>query len=512
MLQYIAAQQETDVVTIVRPVLAPAANMSHIVRLLAILLALSTQPATAAAVETTISVAPARANTLVFEPVEVKFVRFVIHKTHRAQPCIDELEVYGPGDKKHPEKNLALAAGGAIPTASSTLQGYASHRIEFLNDGEYGNDKSWICAEQSGWAQVELPRIATVDRVVFSRDRDGRYIDRIPAEFEIQVSTDGQEWRTVIRAVNTGVVIPEAMLLLPNKAITLDFPAQNAKYVRLLVGKSTSGQPCIDELEVYSAGAKENIALASAGGLASASSCLEGHEIHKIEHLNDGRYTNQHSWIAAEATGWAQIQLPQPAKIDRVVFSRDRNGTYRDRMAQQVELMLSLDGKNWNRVKEVFALQGVKVEEQITGETPQDWAYRIADALSGKLRETANRAAKGVESTEDVQTLLELHRLDKDRQIMLKRLPLEFNPPAIRRAVDDLSTSYRDRYSVPEDTDAKLASFEALLPEVTLTLAQGDPAQIKGAIQTADEMIAPWPVRAARQSALGFRRDSTPQT
>ena len=477
-------------VTTARPVLAPIADNSHIVRLFVILLFILPQPATATVVETRISVDPAQANTVTFDPVETRFVRFAIHKSHGSQPCIDELEVYGPSDEKDGGKNLALASAGAIPTASSSLPGYATHRIEFLNDGKYGNDKSWICAEQSGWAQVELPNIATVDRIVFSRDRAGKYADRIPAEFEIQVSADGQEWLTVKRIVNAGVVVPEAKLLLPNRPISLDFPAQDAKYVRLVISKSISGQPCVDELEVFGPGAKENIGLASAGAVASASSCLEGHEIHKIEHLNDGRYTNQHSWIAAEATGWAQIELAKPAKIDRVVFSRDRDGGYRDRMARQVELMVSLDGRNWNRVKKVFALEGVRAEERIDGESPQDWAYRVSAGLSGKLRETAQRLARDVKSAEDVQALIGLHGLEQNRQAMLKRLPLEFNPAAIRRAVDDLSSSYPDRYPVGVNTSAKLDSFEDRLAEVTAMLANGDGDEINGAIKAAEEMIA----------------------
>ena len=477
-------------VTRARPVLARISDMRHIVRMLAMLLSLSAGPVTATVVETGISVDPAGANTVVFDPVEARFVRFVIHKSHSHQPCIDELEVYGPSDRNDGEKNLALASAGAIATASSTLPGHAIHRIEHLNDGKYGNDQSWICGEQSGWAQVELPAVATVDRVVFSRDRAGKHADRIPAEFEIQVSTDGQEWLTVKRIATTGAVVPEARLLFPDKPITLAFPAQEAKYVRLAVSKAKLGPPCVDELEVYRAGEKENIALASAGAVASASSCLAGFDIHKIEHLNDGKYTNQHSWISAELSGWAQIELPKPAKIDRVVFSRDREGSYRDQMARQVELMVSLDGRNWNMVKKVFTLEGMKIEEPVAGESPRNWAHRVASALSGGLHDSAAKLAEGVKSEKDVQALIELHRLDKDRQVMLARLPLEFNPPALRRAVDDLSASYPDRYSVGADTNAKLESFEDRIPEVTAMLAKGDADQTGKAMRAAEEMIA----------------------
>ncbi|MCH5373886.1 MAG: discoidin domain-containing protein, partial [Planctomycetes bacterium] len=109
-----------------------------------------------------------------------------------------------------------------------------------------------------------------------------------------------------------------------------------------------AGQPCIDELEVYADECPDNLALASRGARATASSCLPGYAIHQVAHLNDGRYGNAHSWIAAgTADEWAQIELARPARIAKVVFSRDREGQYRDRMPRTVEVQLSQDGKQW---------------------------------------------------------------------------------------------------------------------------------------------------------------------
>ncbi len=138
----------------------------------------------------------------------------------------------------------------------------------------------------------------------------------------------------------------------PDAPNELVFPAQEAKFVRLVIfASSSSAQPCIDELEVYGEDGKKNLALARNGAKATASSCLSGHALHKIEHLNDGRYGNSHSWIAAgEATEWAQIELAVPARVARVVFSRDRQGQYRDRMPLAIEVRLSGDGQEWKTV------------------------------------------------------------------------------------------------------------------------------------------------------------------
>jgi hypothetical protein len=139
---------------------------------------------------------PDKPNTVSFPPVKARYVRLVIPDGLQSQPCIDELEIYGPKDNQ----NLALADNGAKAAASSCLAGYAIHQIAHLNDGLYGNSRSWIAAGiRNEWAQIELPKMAPIARVVFSRDREGRYRDRMPARIEIHVSRDGSNWQTVAK-------------------------------------------------------------------------------------------------------------------------------------------------------------------------------------------------------------------------------------------------------------------------------------------------------------------------
>ena len=135
---------------------------------------------------------PCKPNTIAFDPVPAKFVRFVITAADSgSQPCLDELEIYGTDD----ERNLAL---GGIAAASSCLPGHAIHQIAHLNDGVYGNPHSWIAAGTGEeWVEIALPEIAKVGKVVFSRDRLGQYRDRVPVDFAIHVSVDGQTWTTV---------------------------------------------------------------------------------------------------------------------------------------------------------------------------------------------------------------------------------------------------------------------------------------------------------------------------
>lgn len=132
-----------------------------------------------------------------FAPVEARFVRFRISATTDAEPCIDELEVFAAGDAA---RNVGLASAGATATASGTLPGFAIHQLEFVNDGRFGNDRSWISNQpQAGWVQIEFPQIELIDRIVWSRDRSEspKYADRVATQYAIEVSRDGTHWRTV---------------------------------------------------------------------------------------------------------------------------------------------------------------------------------------------------------------------------------------------------------------------------------------------------------------------------
>lgn len=144
------------------------------------------------------------------------------------------------------------------------------------------------------------------------------------------------------------IVLGAATSFEPNQPNTLAFPGKDVRFIRLIIKDSPEGQPCIDELEVYETGGERNLALATNGGKATASSCLPGYAIHQVAHLNDGLYGNGHSWIAAGTQKeWAQIELSKTARVARIVFSRDRNGTFTDLCPGNIEVHISFDGANW---------------------------------------------------------------------------------------------------------------------------------------------------------------------
>ena len=127
------------------------------------------------------------------------------------------------------------------------------------------------------------------------------------------------------------------------------FAETEARFLRFTILASSGGEPCIDELEAGSGNL--NVALASAGTKATASGSLAGYEIHKLEHLNDGRPGNARSWISSEAgKGWVQLEFPKAVRIDRVVWGRDREGNFKDRLTTQYRIELATEPGVWKTV------------------------------------------------------------------------------------------------------------------------------------------------------------------
>jgi len=138
-----------------------------------------------------------RKNVDHFSPIRATKVRFTVQKTtfDRYEPCLDELEVLTVGPER---RNVALASAGAIASASGTFPNSSIHRLEHLNDGRYGNERSWIGTEVGkGWVAIEFAQPELIDTVVWGRDRNERFRDRLPQEYTLEVADEAGAWRVV---------------------------------------------------------------------------------------------------------------------------------------------------------------------------------------------------------------------------------------------------------------------------------------------------------------------------
>jgi hypothetical protein len=136
-----------------------------------------------------------RFNSEHFDPVLAKSVRFTILETNNLEPCIDELEIYSTG---RPSENVALASKGTTATASGTYPNSEIHKLEHVNDGAVGNSRSWISNEPGkGWVQLEFRQPTEIQRIVWSRDREQKYADRLAKRYKIEIATNTNDWRLI---------------------------------------------------------------------------------------------------------------------------------------------------------------------------------------------------------------------------------------------------------------------------------------------------------------------------
>jgi hypothetical protein len=281
-------------------------------------------------------VSAAEPTVIRFEPRAARHVRLVIQRTSALEPCIDELEVYAVGNSR----NLALAEAGSVAAASSCLTGYASHRIAHLNDGRYGNARSWIAASATAgeWAQITLPNVAQVERVVFSRDRRGEYADRVPLWVDVLTSLDGESWskaaelRGELAASSGGSAVR-----------SIPFRQEHARLVRLtILGTDNGAPPAIAELRVFGKEPETDLAAPAQGASVAASSSEES-----ASALNDGSVAT--CWNASEPDRqWVQVRLADRIEVNRFEITRSPSADAGFPSVFSVDI--SVDGRRWKTV------------------------------------------------------------------------------------------------------------------------------------------------------------------
>ena len=126
-----------------------------------------------------------------FAPVRASALRFTAFATNSTyEPCIDELEAWTPATDVG-SQNVALASAGAKATSSGNYANNPKHKLEHINDGQFGNPRSWISNTQgTGWVQVDFAEPTVIDRVTWGRDQTQKFADRLATRYAIEVLTD----------------------------------------------------------------------------------------------------------------------------------------------------------------------------------------------------------------------------------------------------------------------------------------------------------------------------------
>ena len=139
-------------------------------------------------------------------------------------------------------RNLALLAD-AKTSASSTIPGLAIHQVAHLNDGWYGNDRSWVAATMPAWVEIDLGSVYSIVRVCLSNDQHGAFTDRAASKLRVLTSVNHDSWKTVADHLDTPL----------ESSRTFTFEPVRARWVRVEVAASNQGEVRFDEIELYEA-------------------------------------------------------------------------------------------------------------------------------------------------------------------------------------------------------------------------------------------------------------------
>jgi hypothetical protein len=260
--------------------------------------------------------------------------------------------VAGPDDKvKSPDPVLtsnqrADELHDMVSTTASAFLGLTvgcarchDHKFDPIPQADYYALKAIFEGVQHGERQLRTADTAAKDQELTAHRQRLERIDARLAELEPVARTqviDTNELRAPVH---------------PRQNVE-HFEPIRARHLRFIINATTDAEPCIDELEVYTSESKpRNIALASAGAQTSASGVYPNSEIHRLEHLNDGKVGNSHSWISNErGKGWVQIDFPQTMTISRVKWGRDREQKFSDRLAVDYRIEVAAGSNDWRLV------------------------------------------------------------------------------------------------------------------------------------------------------------------
>ncbi len=304
--------------------------------------------------------------------------------------------------------------------------------------------------------KADQKEIAKVDQYYFAGVSQGetRSVPLWSGFLDAGVHQLREESRIVLRGGKTQTAITADAILLQKGAPGFAHPvlrppvnplrnverfgAIKARFVRFTsfsTIESNKHEPCLDELEIFQAGSDNNVALT---GKPASSGNYNDPAQHRLEHINDGHYGNGKSWISNElGKGWVQIELAEPVKIDRIVWARDRNGKFADRLAHRYQIEVALEPGRWIPV--------ASSEDRVSYGMPFDQVDAILRNLPPETKESVRADA------------LELARLEKDL-----------------KALNTLQEVYAGKFREPDktyllnrgDAEQKMEVVSAAIPAV----------------------------------------------
>jgi hypothetical protein len=245
----------------------------------------------------------AKLNTDRFAPVVTKKLRFTIRATNNLEPCLDEVEIFDATGA-----NVARKCAGTSVTSSGDTVVADRHELRFVNDGEYGNSRSWMSNEVGkGWVLFEFNSARTIDRVVWGRDRQGRFADRLATNYLIEVADSSGKWRTVADSLDRAAYSSAGTA---TGDVTAGLSADDAK-------KAIQWRKEKQSLEA-------RIAVLAEGRLAFAGTFRKPDDIHFLSRGDPEQPKDRVAPAVLRKLGSKQLSAESPRLVDQAIAPIDR--------------------------------------------------------------------------------------------------------------------------------------------------------------------------------------------
>ncbi len=279
------------------------------------------------------------------------------------------------------EKGENLALDGNVRAENSV--GADGFYMAYANDGERFSGRefrgwdSTICLDQTSWVYVDMGGVTKVNRVdMYPVGTGTNFGEGFPTDFTIDVSTDGETWKTV----KTVTDCPRPTKDVPSYT----FNDVNARYVRINITgmQKVDGvyRARISEIEIYNddgtlpppddspyvvpeAPLGSNMATAlDTDIISSSNNTANGFD---TELIRDGQKTVITGWSSdthntAAATEWIGYDFGAPQIVDKITAYKLKDDVF----PASFRMETSLDGKDW---RTVYALEDDK--DYATGDT-----------------------------------------------------------------------------------------------------------------------------------------------
>jgi len=227
--------------------------------------------------------------------------------------------------------NLAL---NSPAKADSTCN--ASQTAAKAMDGGVTNDSKWCSLSKNRWLQIDLGSVKQVNQFVIKHASEGGESASYNTKaYNIQVSTDGANWKTAVNVINN-----------KNSETIDNITVLSARYIKLNVTAPTQTSNLaarIYEFEVYG---PVNVALNKPATVDST--CNPSQTAAKAV---DGNIVNDSKWCSLSKNRWLQIDLGSVKQVNQFVIKHaSEGGETASYNTKAYNIQVSADGLKWNTV------------------------------------------------------------------------------------------------------------------------------------------------------------------